>query len=288
MCKILAVAGIKPADDSKLWTFVKAASAPMVSGMDRDGYGYAALTHAGDLYGEKWTDVSHRFKKRDELSPALKIYNTAFGDAVAIPAGYKLLGDAEGESETTAAIIAHSRQATCGRELANVHPFMRGKTALVHNGIISNTDQHPKVVSSCDSESILSLYLSGNIAADPRALQTAVIDELQGSYAAFLLTPTCLDVFRNDGAVLYVARIAQLSAWAFATSPEIILAGAKAIHSGYGPVVAVKSGHFIRLNPMTGDVLSRQTFSDYDAGWNQQVKWPLPKPPVAAYTESPQ
>jgi predicted glutamine amidotransferase len=281
MCKILAIAGVRPEDDAKLWTFVKAASAPMVGGNDRDGYGYAALTHDGKLYGEKWADVGHRFKKRAEVGPAFKPYTSAFGSAVAVPCGYKMMGNIEGEIGTTATVIAHARQATCGRELANVHPFMRANTALVHNGVITNTQAHPKVVSSCDSESILSLYLTGMIEANPAAFQKSVVEELQGSYAAFVLTPTCLDVFRNDGAVLYVAQITALDAWAFATTPEIILAGAKAIKSGYGPVVAVRSGHFIRLDPIAGEVIQHQEFTDYDGGWNRT--WPTPTKDVTPH-----
>lgn len=256
MCKILAMAGIRKDLSQLAWDFVSYASNEMTK-EDRDGFGYAALTPGRDLFGEKWTDVEKRFLPNSFIDEP-GVYKTPFFDAVTPPEDYVRFGVKE---TRISAIIAHSRLATCGRELENVHPFVRNGIALVHNGIIFNTLEHEKVVSSCDSESLLTLYLQEDVRNAPAKIQ-AVSNELVGSYAAAVLHSDGLDVFRNSMAELVVAWVEELKTWVFATTKEILEAGAHGISSTLGPVLRINPGHLLRLHPLTGKVVAHERFEE--------------------------
>jgi predicted glutamine amidotransferase len=280
MCKLMILAGIGPTKSARAWDFVIAASKSMTE-HDNDGYGYAALSPSG-LWGERWLDVRQAFRTREKLSAATKKYVEDLSGAVEVVESYNSFGTLS--SEDTTAIIAHARMATCAKTLENVHPFlcMKEKTALVHNGIITNHAGFTKSISSCDSEAILASYSENDISRQPGQIQ-ALADTLDGSFACGVISHDgdrpVVDIFKNALTSLHVTFVRGLECYAFATSPESLIQGCRKIRSPLQDIVSFKSNAFLRLDAVTGKTLNFSKFfhscrPGYQAPVRPDEDWP--------------
>jgi hypothetical protein len=196
MCKLLILTSH---DSSKLDSIITKAWSIM-SATEKDGFGAAWVTPSGKI---GWVRSSVPFI-RDSLPEFI--------------AGF---GARHGETSDGGALIIHGRTATCGVSLGNTHPMVAGKTALVHNGVVSSVVFDNKT-NSCDSELLLTAFNHGDM--------HAVVQGITGYYAFSHIQAarggrSVLTVVRDDRANLRVGRYG--SGWAFATtSAQLSAAGA--------------------------------------------------------------
>jgi len=225
MCKVMMMAGITNETRDAAWRFIKE-MAKEISPGNMDGCGYSAMSADGSIFGERWHINSEAFVNRD-LAPPISDFEGSlletFRGAIKrkeAPVKYSKFGSLQFDSMT--AITLHTRFATSGKEFMNTHPFVVGNTSLIHNGVISNAKTLEMKQSTCDSETILNLYVKHQVANKPEAIQR-VADKLQGYYACGVLTKSksnglVLDVFKCDSANLTAAYVEELGTMVFSTS----------------------------------------------------------------------
>lgn len=263
MCKIMIIPKVR--NTKKAMQFLKA-SAPKMSKSDNDGLGYAAMHSNGDISIERWLNPKDAFKRR---SHSLSI------EAIALKPIADCLKDYSAEtysksgpgynSSPIKSLIYHTRFATCEKSLANVHPFVREDTVLIHNGVISNPEAFPPLQSSCDSEALLNAYVELNAANSIHGIQE-ISDNLQGYYAAAVFSRTnegqvILDVIKDNRAQLYVAYIDELKSEVFCTSESILKDACKKLGWRCGEVHELIDNNFIRYNALTGEVIQSFEFA---------------------------
>lgn len=278
MCKNLMISGITEETHANALKFIEAAL-PGMTKHDGDGVGYAASRlDNGELFGERWLNTKEAFKRRTPLTERDNALLEHLGLAVDVEASYNSFG----EAGVFSSILFHARFATCGVNLDNVHPFVRDDTALIHNGVIKNAHAFKRTLSTCDSEAILSSYLSNGVDQNVDMIADTG-NELEGYYACGVLARNregvrVMDIFKNDGANLCVAWVKQLDAWVYCTSADIIKAAARKCRFEISAPHAIKSGWLIRLNASTGECMGMNRFSakpvvkigamkPYQSGW---------------------
>ncbi len=252
MCKIFAVAGIKPSTQDKVWKFAQAIAKPMSKG-NNDGLGYAAITAEGKIFGERWLNNNHAFKRPPEgddnllmgmFKEALETKNETFE--------YNSFGEVD--LSKMVALTLHTRAATSAKGLANTHPFVQNDTALIHNGIIRNTTDFKFTLSTCDSEAILISYLNKEVGVNPEAINEAA-KLLKGYYACGVLTNTeegpILDIFKS-GARMHIAHVKELETYVFSTDDDDIKDTCKLFGYNHGSLFTVMNGRFLRVDALTG------------------------------------
>lgn len=211
MCKLLCVVEIE--NELNAEKFVKTAI-PFVTKTDNHGLGIMRLGENG-IHIRRWLEPPSvvRTKKSSVLlryEKALKHQENETGK----------------RSQHVYAIGVHGRFATCARSLTNTHPFFRNGTALMHNGIISNADSFDRVVSTCDSEALLSQYLANDVRKKQSRL-TAALTDVQGYYAAVVFNDNgVIDIWRDETATLFMAHVRNVGV-VIATTAEIIISAAK-------------------------------------------------------------
>lgn len=268
MCKIMVMAGINSSNRKLAWEFTKHMAVQMSPG-NSDGLGYMALTSDGELYGERWHNNSEAFNNRPITDTPTKeeliIANKYDGFLVSErpPIRYNKFGSINEDSTT--AIALHTRMATSGKQFINTHPFVRGKTALIHNGVISNADDFKLLQSTCDSEVILNQYVERNVTNSIDKIQ-AVADKLDGYYACAIMTETkkygyVVDIFKDSRARLSGVFIRDMGIMVFTTVAEDAVTVCKKMGMEVAYKFAVKEGIMLRLSRLTGDPLMSQKFN---------------------------
>lgn len=260
MCKIMVASGMKietEVDSVKFDTFLKTAAAELTQ-YDSDGFGYVAMGTTG-MFGERWLCTDEAFD-RPSMKPEDASFYEAFGNAVKFnPARmYNSFGTKPTNWIGVTSILLHARASTNTVSIENTHPFVKDGTAVIHNGVISNANEFKLELSTCDSEAILQSYLSNKIATNPENMDM-VGYELQGWYAVAVLTDKYLDIFKEQSSSLVVSRNKELGTL-FCTKSEIL--NKSLVLCGYGATHTheVNSGHLIRLNPVTGEVIRTMEF----------------------------
>ena len=225
MCKVMMMAGVTQETREKTWLFVKE-MAKEISPGNQDGCGYSAMASDGSVFGERWHVNSEAFVNR-ELSPPISDFE---GDLLEqylgaikrkqFPVKYSKFGSLQFDSMT--AITLHTRFATSGKEFFNTHPFIRGSTSLIHNGVIRNASELEIKQSTCDSEAILNLYVKHKVADSVKSIQR-VADKLQGYYACGVFAQSkshgaIMDIFKCDSANLQAAYVKELKTMVFSTN----------------------------------------------------------------------
>lgn len=261
MCKVFMVPGVKKQHVEKAWALTEK-MAPIMSRTDSDGFGYAAITAEGELFGERWLK-NHDAFKADVMSPGDKALVENLGeDIVEVTNNANSFGDVV--RANAVAIIAHARKATCSVSMENTHPFVDGGAALIHNGVISNHTEilHGKSrLSSCDSEAILNEYLDYNVMNEPDQIDE-VVQSLTGWYAAGVLTMgsmdngeamPILDIFKETRADLYAMYVNELETFVFSTSKIALQEALKDLTWKENNIFKIKNDFFIRLNAVTGE-----------------------------------
>lgn len=274
MCKIAIIPGIKKETTNAAWRLMKELSEEMTMS-DNDGFGYAALDGEGKMFGERWFYPKDAFKYTEKsVAPEITLEKQYEGFIKVPKADERKAGNYNNfgvvhENSLSCAIL-HARNATCARTMENLHPFVIGETALIHNGVIGNTEEIGYKNSTCDSECILVEYIKNDVANDLKNIQK-MADKLRGSYACGVIskmsdgTPI-VDVFRDTSSKLRGYFIKELGQIVFGT----------AYQEGWGPIPsACKDLRFtivreyeipdhkaVRINAMTGEVMQ---WLDYDS-----------------------
>jgi hypothetical protein len=263
----MMMAGITSETRENAWRFIFE-MAKQISPGNTDGLGYAAMTTEGDLFGERWLFNGEAFFNRETEAPLsereadiLSTYRGALRKEQR-PIRYNKFGVL---SDTgMAAITLHTRMATSGKGFENTHPFVSNGVSLIHNGVISNAHRLEMKQSTCDSETILNLYVKNNVAEKPALIQ-AVAKRLQGYYACGVLGKSekdgvFLDIFKCVRANLEAAYVKELQTVVFSTR----LADIKTVCEKLGFTVSgefvFESNTLLRLDALTGTVISVQKF----------------------------
>ena len=206
MCKLYAVVEIENQQNAELFT---KKAIPYITETDNHGLGIMRLGERG-VHIQRWLEPPTVVRRKE--SAVLEKYYEALRHQK---------NEAGNKSNKLFAIAVHGRFATCARTLQNVHPFYKDDTALMHNGIISNSDKFEKTVSTCDSEAILSQYIQHNVKKNPHNL-TDALKGMSGYYAAIAFSDNgTIDIWRDDTATLFMAHVRGVGV-VIATTKEII------------------------------------------------------------------
>jgi hypothetical protein len=272
----MMIVGIKPHKRSLAQKFIKHA-APFMSAQDNDGLGYIAAD--GDsISGERWLKNADAFRDRKLYTPDQNKLVQIFQHAISHTfVKYNKFG--EGSMDSATSILLHTRMATCSKSMENTHPFVKGDTALIHNGVISNSDEvmrKYKRISTCDSEAILQEYLNKGVNLDPNNVQK-MADELDGWYAVGIVSKDAtgrqiVDVFKCGDSSLYVAFVPALETFVFCTQIGILKSTARKCGLAVTAYDTVEHGVLMRFDAVTGERISLTDFV------------PEPKPKVTSIT----
>ncbi len=264
MCRILAIPGIKKEHTEKAWKLVEKMR-PLMSRANNDGFGYAAITAKGELFGERWLKNHEAFSGETLSTGDKALLNNLGDDLLEVSVNSNSFGTVD--KNAAVSIIAHARKATCEVVLENVHPFIEGNVALIHNGVISNHEQLTKKHSSCDSESILHEYIEYNVANLPEQID-GVVQELMGWYASAVLTMgngmpngekiPIMDLFKDTQASLHCVYVNELETFIFSTYKTDLEEVLKDMEFKVNNVFKIKDNFFVRLDAVTGERLHSQ------------------------------
>ena len=288
MCKVFMIAGIKESTREKAWKFTKTIAKPM-SRANTDGIGYAAITADGNVFGERWLNNNHMFKRNTTSidEKLVSMFNEAI-DGKIDTFEYNSFGNLE--MDKAVALTLHTRMATSAKGMNNVHPFVEGNTSLIHNGVIRNVEDFALTRSTCDSESILISYLQNEVSKNPENISSAA-KMLKGYYACGVLANSeegpILDIFKSN-ARLHVAFVEELETFVISTDDDDIKDTCKVLGYTHGQVFSIISGRFIRVNAITGKEKSIVKF-DPSTEWSysQHTNWSnKSNPPAAANTDT--
>ena len=211
MCKLFSIVEVE--NQEKAERFAKLAI-PFITKTDNHGLGIMRLGENG-THIQRW--LNPPTVMRSKKSKSLLKYEKAL----------KHQQNEEGErSRDLYAIAIHGRFATCDKSLQNTHPFYRDGSALMHNGIIPNAVDFKRVLSTCDSEALLSQYLAYGV-SDSQLRLTDALKGVGGYYASIVFNDNgTIDIWRDDTATLYLAHVRGVGV-VIATTEEIIIQTAK-------------------------------------------------------------
>lgn len=251
MCKIAVIPFIPEGKEGQATLLAKALT-PYLTGFDQDGFGYMALGRDG-LFGERWLDPEDAWKSGADskmqryasfLENGAMVYN-AFGEP----------------SERIYGMALHARMATCGVDLHNVHPFVskEGDLGIIHNGVVTNSDEWKLYLSTCDSEAILQQLDKHDVANGFVGIKQA-LKPVEGWYAvaAFMRDKNgrwYLDLFKEHRANLYACYVKEIDATVFVTDPEHLKDACEDLKWSCGIPIKVKGCRAIRTDATTGQVL---------------------------------
>lgn len=266
MCKNLFIIGVKPGEEQqkKLWQFVTT-MAPILTQNDRDGIGYAAMSNKG-IFGERWYNPEDAFKYNKQWIDKQAELKKSFKGSTDVGKKYNYFSTEEGApSEPVVSLIMHARMATCEKSLENIHPFVRNDMALIHNGVINNTEQLKNITSTCDSECILNCYIDNKVNEIPENIEK-VGKELRGGYACAVLAKNAdevpiLDVFRNNPS-LYAMNVFNIGT-VICTVPQMVVDACDKLGWKLSTSYRIKDSKLIRFNAITGQIISSHAFRDY-------------------------
>lgn len=253
MCKVLIVPKINDKTRTNALKFMNAMK-PLMSVGNKDGLGYAAIDSAGALFGERWlTNEDSYLEKKSvaiDLGESLRdLATTVYSKAET--GAYNSFGVVN--LADIAGLTMHTRFATSGKEFRNTHPFVHEEhdTSLVHNGVISNTQDFKFAVSSCDSEALLISYVNKDVNKDVKHIQDAA-NMVKGYYACGVFSrdeqgERILDVFKGPDASLYGMYVQELDSLVFCTSMDDVLSACKTLGFTNGKVFSMKEGFLLRF-----------------------------------------
>ena len=211
MCKLFCVLDVENQNDVE--KFIKKA-VPYVTRDDDDGLGIMRLGENG-VFIQRWLDVPRKLVTADNIESPYKDLLRLESNESGIP------------SQRLDAVAIHGRLATCGISLDNVHPFYLEGTALMHNGIMSNTKPTDNIISSCDSEALLHRYIDKGV-KDRAENLTEAMSDLTGYYATIVFNDNgVVDIWRDNQASLVLAYVPGIGN-VIATNAELIYKTAKA------------------------------------------------------------
>ena len=266
MCKVAIIPAIKKDKQHLAVKLIKALGTSMSVG-NNDGLGYAAIDSTGNLFGERWWINSTAFQNSapqdSDLASSLFPGYAKVKQATNVHVIHNSFGD--GTLEDVVAITLHTRFATSGKGFENTHPFVEDDTSLIHNGVISNTDDFKFTLSTCDSEAILKSYLKHNVGSDIKSVQSMASD-LYGYYVAALFARDSvgnrvLDVIKGNNDALVCAWIKELDTYVFCSSEITLSTACKEAGVTMGTACEFLDGIAMRIDPYSGAMLEGTSFN---------------------------
>lgn len=254
MCKVFSMVGINDQNRKQAIQILKAVKRPMCA-IEKDGFGYAAITKDGNIFGEKWLSVDSAFMDNSSytLGESERFMFENYDDFLFYEEKYQSIGEIDLDNAVT--IIAHSRMATTGaKTIQNVHPFFYDNTAFIHNGMVYNHKQLKKKISENDSETLLHQYIDFEIKDNPDNIEFA-LSEVDAYFACMALSNNekdgpILDIFKTE-AFLHMFYLPDLKILCFTTKPETILAEIHKLKIRFTKPFEVLDDSFLRINPIT-------------------------------------
>lgn len=242
MCKLLSVIDIR--SHKAALNFVNACIPHMVE-RDQDGLGVMRLGERG-LSIQRWLDPTNA-PRRKGLPGGLARYEQL------IPESYNEEGTIP---QCPSAWGAHARYATCEVALQNVHPFVRDGVALMHNGVISNSEEFENTLSSCDSEALLTRYIEAKVPESLSNLNEA-LRPITGQYACIVFNEKgYVDIFKDAATSLFIASVHNVGT-VFCTSDAIIREACKKLEITKPSVFAMKPFMALRWRPTVSPEIVR-------------------------------
>lgn len=250
MCKVAGVAGITDENRDDVWLMMIALGDLMSRG-NNDGIGYAAFDQNNTIFGERWLYNNTWFRdlQRDKrIKPTMlqSIYNF-FGPKVT--------------RDRVKSIILHTRASTNTVNLENTHPFVDDvdapTTALIHNGMIYNHHEFKKLISTCDSEVILTEYIKAKGATTAANISTFT-RKLEGWYTCLVLTTDAsgtpiIDAFTDNGR-LHSVYVPRLAVRVYASELSDLQRAASILGLTVQKPEQLYAKSFMRINATTGEV----------------------------------
>lgn len=214
MCKVFAMTNMSKVKITK--KFLNAVKAEVCRTGDKHGFGYAVLSENGELAGE-------RTMRPLEFQPLqINPLNTRTGSLPIVLRTRDQFGELDFAAPKS--FIGHGRYSTNDVALENTHPFTNDNIALIHNGVVHDTDgviEKEALKTTNDTEIILRCWERGGM--------KLVEETISGYYALAILDKDSgfLHIVRDDTAMLYIAYSRTVDSYIFATTPEIIKSVAK-------------------------------------------------------------
>lgn len=287
MCKLMMVLGSK--DNENLKVFLYNAGINM-SKAEKDGIGFTAVKDDGEIFTQRW-HKNHEFQlEPDKLTTETFAKYQSFVDLSKAEESISMATKGEVDWDTTRSVIMHTRMATCGKEFANVHPFVDNEniTSIIHNGVISNHSEMKKLNSTCDSEVILTKYNELKVNENPKKISD-LVNALKGYWAVGVVSKVknrrIIDIFRGatngtynydrtgGSATLYGTYVKQLQAVVFCTRKEIIQDTMEMTGWEHAqPFFPVNNATLLRLDALTGEVI---LVDDYKSRLKVEVTTPV-------------
>ena len=199
MCKIYGITNTGKLAPAALSSLIERAHKNLTA-TQKDGWGYALGS-----YVERW-DSPADWPGHGQWHA---IQQSLGGMSVAVDC---LVSDGKPPAPGPA-LICHARTATCAGGAENAHPHAWDGWSIVHNGVVESTGAAKR---SCDSMHIVdSLAKHGG--------PSGLADDLAGYLAILGTSPQGhFLALRDDRAPLFTAWCSALSAWVFASSPELL------------------------------------------------------------------
>ena len=259
MCRLMFIIGAKESD--KIQPFMIKAKKHLSKG-NTDGLGYTAIKGDGSIFTERWLDNDEALEEvftEDDNTMVEELGDFLDADGSMFP--YTQQGQVDFSDVRT--VMLHTRFATCGKGIDNVHPFVddTGETAIVHNGVINNHLTFSKLNSTCDSEVLLTEYMRLGVSADVSKLEE-LSNSLKGYWAVGSTSKDqdgtrVLDIYRSNGsATLFGLYVKQLGAMVFSTKVDIIIQTMKDMNWRQdNTIFEVNPYVATRFNGVTGKVM---------------------------------
>jgi hypothetical protein len=212
MCKLIGISKMSVRTLKQASHLIKVSS-EMLGASQKDGFGYALNSDTGN-YVEKYVnpnDCAGLSVIKDSIDMMPLSLKTKIVEGV----DFEVNGHRPKSGKAIGAYIAHGRTATCGKNIANTHPFSGfnkdGQVIIAHNGVVEWDGVSLPLSTTCDSEHLLNcfVHLDG---------EQSFKDGISGYAAITGINPAGeLFVLRDNKAPLYVKYIKELDTYIVCT-----------------------------------------------------------------------
>ena len=239
MCKIFTCVGF---DNYKTLWKIAGFAGPIITRYDNDGFGMAGYSPESK---KMWTE---KFINPED---AWKIEKMEQG---------KLFRKTGKRNDNVSTLLTHARLKTSSKIIQNTHPFVRNNTALIHNGVV---EKHGMKFheGTCDSEGILTAYLSLNITHNPDNYKFLHETLLRGNgyFACCVLSKSngsyCVDIFKSSSTQLYEVTVKNVKGFIYSTSIEYAKDAIKLAGYKLDDYFAVPNNTLLRRDATTGKMI---------------------------------
>jgi hypothetical protein len=212
MCKLIAMSTAACKNTRQASRLVLKMST-LLAASQRDGFGYAINTSDG-VFSERYLDPKTcegmgELKASRDLLPATLQTQLTYG------VDYDQQGIIPSKGAVKGCVIAHGRTATCGKNIANTHPFTGCENGqrwtIAHNGVVEWNGENLPLQTTCDSEHLLNCFLY-------KQGEQSFHEGIAGYAAVVGINPQGeMFALRDDRAPLYVSYVKQLGCYIICT-----------------------------------------------------------------------